>query len=179
MGFQDSKTYQNLLAAFTGEGSSAVKYRLFAQRAREDGYRQIGDLFDETAGNEEAHAEIWYELLYGGEAPDTLDNLRQAADDENRQWNAVYARFSRIAKEEGYPELADLFDRVAQIESEHEARFRKLAENLERDESFCKPCRRVWICLNCGCVAYGDCAPEECAVCGYPRSYQALKADNY
>lgn len=179
MGFQDSKTYQNLLTAFADEGRTGVKYRLFAEKARQDGYQQIGDLFDETAGNEEAHAEIWYRLAYGGELPDTLENLRQAAADEARQWNGGYARFAQTAREEGYPDLADLFGRVAQIESEHEARFRKLIENLEKEESFCKPCRRVWICLNCGCVAYGDCAPEECTVCGYPQSYQALKADNY
>lgn len=179
MSFEDSNTYRNLRAAFAGESRACTLYRLYAERARRDGCQQIGDLLDETAGNEEAHAEIWFRLLHGGEVPDTAENLRAAAEDENRGWRAVYPRYAQAAKDEGYPDIADLFTEMAEIESEHEARLRKLLENIEQDEVFQKPCRRVWICMNCGHVTYGDCAPDGCTVCGYPQDYQQLKADNY
>lgn len=179
MSFEDSATYKNLLTAFAGEGQACVQYRLYAEQARRSGLQQIGDLLDETAGNEEAHAEIWFRLLHGSDLPDILTDLHSAAAAERHTWRTLYPRFAQTAKDEGYPDIADLFTEIAEIESEHEARLCRLIENIEQDEVFCKPCRRVWICLNCGHVTYGDCAPDGCTVCGYPQDYQQLKADNY
>lgn len=179
MSFEDTKTYQNLLAAFTGESRACTLYHLYAERARRDGLQQIGDLLDETAGHEEAHAELFCRILHRGELPDTAENLRAAAAAERRESKAVYPRFAQTAQTEGYPELADLFDAIAGIEAAHQARLQKLLENLENDEVFQKPCRRAWVCMNCGHLVYGDAAPDGCAVCGYPLEYQQLQAENY
>ena len=174
-----TKTERNLMEAFAGESQARNKYTYYASKARKDGYEQIAALFEQTAANEKEHAKLWFKYLHGGEVPDTAENLRAAAEDENRDWRAVYPRYAQAAKDEGYPDIADLFTEMAEIESEHEARLRKLLENIEQDEVFQKPCRRVWICMNCGHVTYGDCAPDGCTVCGYPQDYQQLKADNY
>lgn len=179
MDFKHSQTYKNLMTAFAGESKASTKYRIYGLKAREDGYEQMGNIFDETARNEQEHAEIWMKALKGGEVPDTLCNLKDAADGEHYEWTEMYPAFAETAHEEGYCEIAELFARIAAIEKQHEKRFCKLAHNIEHDEVFCKHCRQAWICMVCGNVTYAECSPEICPVCGHPQSFTEIKADNY
>lgn len=179
MEFKDSKTYQNLKNAFEGELMACGRYHLYGGKAREDGYQQIGNIFDETAGNEQAHAEIWLKILNGGKMPDTLSNLRNASTGEAHEWTQMYPGFAETAEQEGYTEIARLFREIATIERHHDYRYSLLAENMEQGHVFCKCGKNVWICLNCGYLYTGNCAPEECLVCGYPQGYSELNCDNY
>jgi rubrerythrin len=177
--FTMSNTYKNLENAFKGETSASGKYAIYARKAREDGFEQIGDIFDETSGNEREHGEIWLKLLNGGEVPSTLDNLKDAYSGENYEWTKMYVNYAEEARKEGYPEIAELFDGVAAIEQHHDSRFRKLAHNIKTDQVFCKHGKVLWICLNCGNLYYGECAPEECPVCGYPQGFYQLDVEIY
>ena len=179
MSFEDSKTYQNLKKAFEGETKASGKYAIYARKAREDGYQQIGNIFEETSGNEREHAEIWLKLLNGGELPPTLENLKAASDGEHYEWTEMYPQFADTARQEGYLEIADLFEGVAKIENHHGSRFGKLARNIEHGMVFCKNREVVWVCLNCGNLIWGECAPEVCPVCAYPRGYYELNCDNF
>lgn len=177
--FIESKTYKNLQEAFKGETSASGKYALYARKAEEDGYIQIANIFDETSRNEREHAELWMKLMYGGEVPSTLENLKEAYSGEGYEFTTMYPRFAEEAIREGYPEIAELFLGVAAIERHHNARFRKLAKNIMDDTVFCKGTKIVWICLNCGNLYYGECAPEICPVCGYPQGYYQVNCENY
>ncbi len=177
--FTKSKTYKNLKDAFAGETSASGKYAIFGMKAKEDGYEQIGNIFLETSGNEREHAEIWYKILNGGEVPCTLDNLKNAYSGEHFEWTEMYMNYAKEAKREGYYDIADLFEGVANIEHHHDMRFRKLAENIMQDEVFCKKQKMVWVCLNCGNLVYDECAPEVCPVCDYPQGYYQLNCENY
>lgn len=177
--FKESNTYKNLQAAFSGETSASGKYAIFGMKAKEDGYEQIGNIFMETSGNEREHAEIWYKILHGGEVPPTLDNLQEAYSGEYHEWTKMYTDYAKEAREEGYPEIARLFEGVAGIERHHDGRFRKLAQNIMDDKVFCKDSKVVWVCLNCGNLYYGECAPEICPVCSYPQGYYQLNCENY
>lgn len=179
MDLLNSNTFKNLQTAFEGELKACAKYKLYALRAREDGYEQMGDIFDETSRNEQEHAEIWLKHLSGGEVPDTLQNLKTAAAGEQYEWSLLYAGFAKTAREEGFRELAALFCRIGAIEQQHDRRYSKLIENLENNEVFCKKHPSVWICMVCGHVTYAECAPEVCPVCGHPKSFTELKAENY
>ena len=132
-----SKTEANLLTAFAGESQARNKYTYFASKARKDGYVQIAQIFEETAANEKEHAKMWFKLLNGG-IGDTLANLKAAADGENYEWTDMYAGFAKTAKEEGFDQIATLFEEVGKIEKEHEERYRKLAKNLEEGLVFSK-----------------------------------------
>lgn len=173
-----TKTEANLMAAFAGESQARNKYTYYASKAKKDGYVQIAALFEETANNEKEHAKIWFKLLHGG-MPSTVENLKDAAEGENYEWTDMYAGFAKTAREEGFDEIADLFEGVAAIEKEHEERYRKLLANIEGDLVFSKDGDVIWECRNCGHIVIGKKAPEVCPVCAHPQSYFQVKANNY
>lgn len=179
MEFKDSQTYKNLNMALDGEKKASTTYAIYGKQAREEGYIQIGNIFDETSGNEREHAEIWLRALNGGEVPDTLTNLQNSANAENYEWTTMYRDYAKVAREEGYEDIAKLFDGVGLIEKHHDYRFKKLAENIENQRVFCKKDETVWICTNCGNVYWGDCAPTICPVCAYPQGYYQINCENY
>lgn len=173
-----SKTEKNLLAAFAGESQAYTKYSYYASKAKKDGYVQIGKIFEETAGNEKEHAKIWYKLLHDGMGS-TIENLKLAADGENYEWTDMYAQFAKEAKEEGFEQIAVLFEGVAAIEKEHEERYRQLLANIEGDLVFSKDNDVIWQCSNCGHICVGQKAPDVCPVCQHPQSYFQVLAKNY
>jgi len=174
-----SKTEANLEAAFAGESQARNKYTYFASKAKKDGYVQIAAIFEETAKNEMEHAKIWFKLLNGGAVPSTAENLKAAAEGENFEWTDMYADFAKTAREEGFDDIAALFDGVAAIEKEHEERYKKLLANLQGDLVFSKEGDVVWQCSNCGHICVGKKAPDVCPVCAHPQSYFQIKAENY
>lgn len=173
-----SKTEENLMNAFAGESMARNKYDYYASQAKKDGYVQIADIFSETAANEREHAKIWFRLLHGGIA-DTRANLTDAANGEHFEWSEMYKTFAEEADAEGFTQIAELFRKVADIERSHEERYVKLAVNIDKNEVFQKGVQVVWVCLNCGHIVVGDAAPEVCPVCAHPRSFFAMKAENY
>lgn len=174
-----TKTEANLMAAFAGESQARNKYTYYASKAKKEGYEQIAALFLETANNEKEHAKIWFKLLHGGEMPDTMANLKDAADGENYEWTDMYAEFAKVAREEGFDRIAFLFEGVAKIEKAHEERYRKLLKNIDEKLVFSKDGECIWICRNCGHIVVGKDAPEVCPICGHPKSFFELKAENY
>src|SRR5574344_3039729 len=151
MEFEGSKTQKNLQAAFAGESQARNKYTYFASKAKKDGYVQIGNFFEETANNEREHAKIWFKLLQKDKkVADTLENLRAAAEGENYEWTEMYPTFAKEAKEEGFDDIAFLFEKVAGIEKEHNERYSKLLSNIEENVVFKKSNPVKWECLNCG-----------------------------
>ena len=172
-----SKTEQNLLAAFAGESQARNKYTYFASKAKKDGYVQISKLFEETANNEKEHAKIWFKLLNG--IGSTEDNLKAAAEGEEFEWTNMYPEFAKVAKEEGFAEIAALFEGVAAIEKEHEARYKKLLANIKNGAVFSSEGDAVWECANCGHIVIGKNAPEVCPICNHPQSYFMRRANNY
>ena len=166
-----TKTEANLQTAFAGESQARNKYTYYASKAKKDGYVQIGKIFEETANNEKEHAKIWFKLLHGGEMPDTPANLLDAAEGENYEWTDMYAGFAVEAREEGFEEIAILFEKVAAIEKMHEERYRKLLANVEGGLVFSRDNDMMWECSNCGHVVIGKQAPELCPVCKHPKSY--------
>ena len=164
-----TKTEQNLLAAFAGESQARNKYTYFASKAKKDGYVQIGKIFEETANNEKEHAKIWFKLLNG--IGSTEDNLEAASGGENYEWTHMYPEFAKTAREEGFEDIAFLFEKVADIEKEHEDRYRKLIRNLKDGLVFSSDGDTVWECSNCGHIVIGRKAPEVCPVCKHPQSY--------
>ena len=173
-----TKTEANLQASFAGESQARNKYTYFASKAKKDGYVQIAAIFEETANNEKEHAKLWYKLLNGG-IGSTVENLKAAADGENHEWTDMYETFAKEAREEGFDEIARLFEGVAAIEKEHEERYRMLLANIEKELVFSKDGDVVWQCANCGHVCIGKKAPEVCPVCDHPQSYFQVKAENY
>ena len=174
-----TKTEANLMTAFSGESQATNKYSYYASKAKKDGYVQIANIFEETARNEREHAKLWFKLLHGGGVPDTMDNLADAAAGENYEWTDMYATFAKEAREEGFNEIAFLFDGVAAIEKEHEARYRKLLANIEGGLVFSRDGDMIWQCGNCGHIHVGPKAPQVCPVCAHPQAYFELKANNY
>jgi len=174
-----TKTEKNLMEAFAGESQARNKYSYFASKARKDGYEQIAAIFEETAGNEKEHAKMWFKLLCGGEIPSTADNLKAAAAGENGEWTEMYKRMAAEAREEGFHEIAFLFDSVGAIEKEHEERYLKLLDNIKNGSVFAKKQKTVWICRNCGHIADIESAPGKCPVCVHPQSYFEMRAINY
>ena len=174
-----TKTEANLKIAFAGESEARNKYTYYASKARKEGYVQIAKLFEETAGNEKEHAELWFKLLHGGEMPSTAENLLDAANGENYEWTDMYAKMAADAKEEGFTEIAYTFEGVAKIEANHEARYRKLLKNVQDGIVFSRDGDMIWECSNCGHVVIGKKAPELCPVCKHPKAYFQIKAENY
>ena len=177
MELKGSKTEKNLWEAFAGESQARNKYSYFASKAKKDGYVQIANLFEETAANEKEHAKIWFKLLGG--IGDTKENLKAAADGENFEWTDMYVTFAKEAREEGFDHIAELFEGVAAIEKEHEERFRKLLDNVNKEIVFSRDGDTIWQCGNCGHIVVGPKAPDVCPVCNHPQSYFQIKAENY
>lgn len=178
MELKGSKTETNLMAAFAGESEARNKYTFFAEKARKEGYHQIAAIFQDTADNEMEHAKLWFKLLMGG-IGDTAANLKAAAEGENYEWTDMYATFAREAHEEGFEEIAKLFEGVARIEKEHEERYRKLLQNVEEKLVFSKDGDAIWQCRVCGHICIGKAAPQVCPVCKHTQGYFQLKAQNY
>ena len=176
--YAGTQTEKNLEAAFAGESMARNKYTYFASKAKKEGYEQIAALFLKTADNEKEHAKMWFKELHGG-MPSTTENLLAAAEGENYEWTDMYAEFAKTAREEGFEELAVLFEGVGAVEKEHEERYRKLIERIEAGEVFERDGVFAWKCNNCGHIHFGTEAPEVCPVCAHPRSYFELRAENY
>ena len=179
MELKGSITEKNLWTAFAGESQARNKYTYYASKARKDGYVQIANIFEETAGNEKEHAKLWFKYLKGGEIPDTIANLKDAADGENYEWTDMYAQMAKEAREEGFNEIARKFEMVAKIEKEHEERYRKLLKNVEEGLVFSRDGDTIWQCSNCGHIIIGKKAPAVCPVCNHPQSYFEIKKENY
>ena len=173
-----TKTEANLQAAFAGESQARNKYTYYASKAKKEGYNQISAIFAETANNEKEHAKIWFKLLHDG-MPDTAANLADAAAGEGYEWTEMYPTFAKEADEEGFTEIARLFRAVADIEKEHEERYKKLAANLAENKVFAREEQQVWICTNCGHIHVGTHAPEKCPVCDHPQGYFVIRCENY
>ncbi len=172
-----TRTERNLHAAFAGESQARNKYSYFASVAKKEGYNQIAAIFEETAGNEKEHAKMWFKLLKG--IGDTKANLKAAAEGENYEWTDMYPEFARVAREEGFDEIAGMFERVAEVEKEHEERYKKLLANVEGGKVFVSDDVAMWQCTNCGAIVIGKEAPEVCPVCSHPKAYFQLKPENY
>ena len=179
MELKGSKTYENLMTAFAGESQARNKYTYYASKAKKDGYEQIAAIFEETANNEKEHAKMWFKELHDGEVPDTMTNLKDAAAGENYEWTDMYSEFAKVAREEGFTRIANLFEGVAKIEKEHEERYRKLIDNIDGELVFSRDGDTIWKCRNCGHIVIGKKAPKMCPVCSHPQSYFEIKAENY
>ena len=177
MELKGTKTEQNLWEAFEGESQARNKYTYFAEVARREGYEQLAEIFLTTARNEQEHARLWFDALGGIQG--TAANLKAAAEGENYEWTDMYQDFAKTAEEEGFPELAQRFRLVAEIEKHHEERYRALLHNLETAQVFEKSEVKVWECRNCGHIAVGTKAPEVCPACNHPQSYFELREENY
>jgi rubrerythrin len=185
-----TKTEKNLLAAFAGESQARNRYTYFASAARKEGFEQIANIFLETAENEKEHAKIYFKHLEGGDVEitaaypagvigDTKGNLEAAAAGENMEWTTLYANFAKIAREEGFLEVAISFEQISKVEKFHESRYRKLIANIAGKEVFKKKTTVKWHCTNCGYVHEGPEAPKECPACKHPQSYYEVLAENY
>ncbi len=175
--YAGTQTEKNLEAAFAGESMARNKYTYFASKAKKDGFEQIAEIFLKTADNEKEHAKLWFKELYGVGSTD--ENLKSAAEGENYEWTDMYAGFAKTAEEEGFPELAEKFKRVAEIERHHEERYRELLKNVESDEVFKKSSVKIWECRNCGHIVVGEKAPAVCPTCNHPQSFFEISAENY
>lgn len=171
MQLDGSKTLENLKTAIAGESQARTKYTIYGEIARKEGYEAIGDIFDSTAANEKAHAELWLSLISEGIPANTQKALENAAGGEHYEWTDMYAGFAKTAREEGFDNIAVLFDMVGAIEREHEARYRCLIEQLEQGKVFTDDGETVWYCRNCGHIHHGKSAPQVCPVCKKPQSY--------
>ncbi len=175
--YAGTKTEKNLWEAFAGESMARNKYTYFASVAKKAGYEQIAALFLKTADNEKEHAKMWFKELQG--IGNTAENLEAAADGENYEWTDMYARMALEAREEGFNEIAAKFELVAKVEAEHEARYRKLLDNVKKERVFSKDNDVIWQCSNCGHIVIGKKAPQVCPVCDHPQAYFQVKAENY
>jgi rubrerythrin len=195
-GLKGTKTAENLLKSFAGESQARNRYTFYASVADKEGYKQIKNIFIETADNEKEHAKRFYKLLLEGlqgELPavieinaaypvaqgTTLDNLRAAAGGENEEWTGLYPAFANIAQEEGFPEVAAAFKMIASVEKHHEERYIKLADNIANGAVFKKDEKVLWKCSNCGYVHEGTGAPEKCPACAHPQAYFEVLSEAY
>lgn len=177
MELKGSQTEKNLWAAFAGESQAYTKYGYYASRAKKDGFEQISALFTETSGNEKEHAKIWFKLVAG--IGTTAENLEAAAEGEHEEWTSMYPEFAKVAREEGFTKIANLFEAVAKIEKEHEERYRLLLANVKDEKVFKKDEKIIWQCRNCGYVCESPQAPQVCPVCAHPQAYFEQLKKNY
>lgn len=172
-----TKTLENLETAFAGESMARNKYTYWASQAKKDGYNQIADVFEETAKNEKEHAKLWFKLINGGSIDSTAKNLKAAAEGEHFEWTKMYKDFAKVARKEGFKEIAALFEGVAEVEAVHEERYLALL-NLVKSKKFFNRTKKVaWKCNNCGKISYGSKAPKICPVCKHPLAYHQVKCD--
>jgi len=189
-----TKTAENLLKAFAGESQARNRYTYYASVAKKEGYVQISNIFIETADNEKEHAKRFFKFLNSnlcGEAVtindaaypialgDTKVNLLSAANGENEEWTQLYPEFAKVAEEEGFDEIAIVFNRISEVEKHHEERYRKLLENVEKEKVFEKESVVKWKCNNCGYIYVGQAAPKACPACAHPQSYFEVLEENY
>ncbi|MDR0994724.1 MAG: rubrerythrin family protein [Tannerella sp.] len=185
-----TRTEQNLLKAFAGESQARSRYTFFASKARKEGYEQIGGVFAETAEQEKEHAERFFKFLEGGAVEitasypagvigNTRENLAAAAAGEYEEWNELYPTWAGIADEEGFKEIAVAFRMIAKVEVEHEKRYRKLLDNMEKGQVFEKPEEIYWQCRNCGFVIKAKAAPKVCPACLHPQAFFEPMKQNY
>ncbi len=186
-----TRTEQNLLKAFAGESQARNRYTFFAKRARKEGYEQIAAIFDETAEQEQEHAEVFFKLLEGGKAEiseatypagrigTTEENLLAAAEGEREEWDILYPTFATIAEEEGFAEVANAFRMVSTVEVEHENRYLKLLSRITDGNFFRREGETWWQCRNCGFVCKAKEAPRICPTCSHPQAYFEPKRENY
>lgn len=190
MNFKGSRTEKNLLAAFAGESQARNRYTYFASAARNEGFEQISAIFLETADNEKEHAKIFFKHLQGGDVEitamypagvirNTMDNLLAAAVGEKLEWGTLYPGFSKIAKEEGFPKVAESFTEVGEVEQFHERRYRELYKILKSGSFFKKNTNIKWHCRNCGYIHEGPDAPDECPACKHPQAHFEVLAENW
>lgn len=188
-----TKTAENLMKAFAGESQARNRYSYYASVAKKEGFVQISNIFTETAENEKEHAKRFFKFLardlnegkvsiescFPVALGDTRLNLLAAAEGEHEEWNELYPAFADVADEEGFPEVATVFRKIAEVEKHHEARYRKLRANLESGNVFRKPAVVEWKCSNCGYIHKGDSAPDMCPACAHPQSYFEVLESNY
>lgn len=188
-----SKTAENLMKAFVGESQARNRYTFYASQAKKDGFVQISNIFLETAGNEKEHAEMFFKYLnvqfqgqevavnatYPIGLSDTLAELNYAADGEKAEHSVLYPRFAKVAKEEGFNDIAQTFEMIATVEGRHEARFRALIENIKNDKVFKKDTPVLWKCINCGYITEALEAPKVCPACKHPQSYYQVYTQEY
>ena len=185
-----TRTEKNLLKAFAGESQARNRYTFFASKAKKEGYEQIAGIFLETAENEKEHAEVFFEHLEGGDVEitaaypagkigETAENLLASAEGEKLEWGTLYPNFEKVAREEGFTLVAESFEEIAEVEEEHEKRYRKLLENVKNSTVFKRDTVVKWKCRNCGYVHKGKEAPEICPACKHEQIYYELLAENY
>ena len=185
-----TQTEKNLLASFAGESQARTRYTYFASAARKEAYMQMEAIFMETAENEKEHAKMFFKLLEGGAVEitaaypagvigTTAENLAAAAAGEHEEWETLYPNAAKIADEEGFPEIAEQFRSIAEVEKEHEKRYRKLLDNIENGKVFKKSSSVAWKCRNCGYIHKSDVAPKDCPACKHPQAYYEVQCENY
>lgn len=185
-----TRTEQNLLKSFAGESQAAMRYTLFAKQARKDGYEQIAALFEETASDEKKHADIFFGFLEGGpveitasypagKVGTTAENLLLAANGEYEEWAELYNHFGEVAAEEGFPKIATKYKLISTVEQRHEARYRKLLENIEKEQVFKRAEKKKWKCRKCGYLYEGEKALEKCPLCEHPQAFFEILAENF
>jgi rubrerythrin len=193
MDLKGSETEKNLLKAFAGESQARNRYTYFASVAKKEGYEQISAIFKETADNEKEHAEIFFKYLEkseglpvkitanypAGKIGTTKENLLASANGEKEEWGELYPEFEKKAEEEGFKEIAISFKEIAEVEEEHEKRYRKLLKNVKEKKVFKKDKVVKWKCRNCGYVHEGPEAPEECPACKHPQAHYEILSENY
>lgn len=192
MELKGSETQKNLLKAFAGESQARNRYTYFASVAKKEGFEQISAIFQETADNEKEHAKIFFKYLEpcgelleitaeypAGRIGTTEENLFEAAEGEKLEWGTIYPDFEKVAREEGFDNIADSFKEIAEVEVEHEKRYRKLLENVKTKKVFSKDSEVKWKCRNCGYVHKGDTAPDKCPACKHPQAHYELLCENY
>jgi len=185
-----TRTEHNLLASFAGESQARSRYTLFAQKAIEEGYQQIAAVFMETAEQELSHAKQFFSMLEGGTVQitagypagmvgTTVENLAAAAAGEREEWSDLYSTFAQVAREEGFPQIANLYDQIAKVETMHEQRYIRLMERVKAGEVFYSPEPVEWMCRKCGFTVTAKTAPKRCPVCGMDQAWFERKANNY
>jgi len=190
MSLKGTKTEKNILTAFAGESQARNRYTYFAGKAKKEGFVQIADIFEETAGQEKEHAKRLFKLLEGGEVEisgsfpagvigGTKENLEEAAGGENYEWTEMYPGFARVAREEGFDEIADIFEAIAVAERQHEKRYNELKANIENGRVFKRREKVVWRCRNCGYLHAGEEAPDKCPACAHPQAHFELLGENW
>ncbi len=177
MSLKGTRTEKNLLESFAGESQARNKYTYFAKVAKKEGYEQISKIFEETAENEKEHAKLEFKAL--GLLGDTMANLKAAAAGENEEWTEMYPRMAKEAREEGFEDIAVMFEKIAEVEAKHEMRYKKLLKNIEDGVVFKKSSPIKWKCLNCGYIHEGSEAPEKCPACKHPKAYFEVWCENY